>query len=83
MHAEPIATVTHRHALGAVQRAQVIIGDLPQDTVHVTPANGSTVATPRWLISHSWSASIAGRGSAASGQRRDICRTHRFDPYAK
>ncbi|OBK47391.1 hypothetical protein A5655_07025, partial [Mycobacterium sp. 1081908.1] len=37
------------------------------------PANRSTVATPRWLISQSWSASTAGRGSAASGQRSAIC----------
>ena len=80
VHGEPVAAIPHGNAFRAVEGGEVVVGHLPHHAVHLGTVNGSTVATPRSLISQSWSASVAGRGLTAPGHRRAICRTHRFDP---
>ena len=63
VHSYPVASVAHRHALGVVQVGQVLIRNLPDDSVHTrVPSDGSTVATPPWLITKSYPVSTARRG---------------------
>ena len=83
VHGQLVAPIARRHALGAIEGGQVAIGELPEHSVHVVAGkrldggDAALVDQPVVIGQH------RRPRIAASGQRRAICVTHRFDPYAK
>ena len=70
VHGDPVTPVAHRDALGAVEVERSWSDNSQMTPCTCVPSNGSTVATPRSLISQSWSANrpagIDGAGATLS-----------------